>query len=91
MPAYLAVSRGATRAGAGAASARGTCRGSGVLRARPAAARVPCQDSAEPIACDATAGRDLDMVAGSGTMKRWEGERAAPLNCVRGQPCCSAG
>jgi hypothetical protein len=34
--------------------------------------RVPCLGSAKPIACDATAGSDLDAVAGSGTMDRRE-------------------
>jgi hypothetical protein len=42
--------------------------------------------SVEPIACDATAGSGLDMVAGSGTIKRREGGCAA-LNCVPGEPC----
>src|SRR6516164_3965351 len=34
--------------------------------------RVPCLGSAKPIACDATAGSDLDSAAGSGTMERQE-------------------
>jgi hypothetical protein len=34
--------------------------------------RVQCLGSAKPIACDATAGSDLDAVAGSRTMDRRE-------------------
>src|SRR5262249_32120426 len=41
----------------------------------PRRRRIPCEwtpgrGSAKPIACDATAGSDLDAVAGSGTMTR---------------------
>jgi hypothetical protein len=38
--------------------------------------RVPCLGSAKPIACDATAGSDLDAVAGSRTMDRREDDTA---------------
>jgi len=34
--------------------------------------RSPGLGSAEPIACDATAGSDLDAAAGSGTLEREE-------------------
>jgi hypothetical protein len=40
--------------------------------------RVPCLGSAKPIACDATAGSDLDAVAGSGTMDRREDGTVQP-------------
>ena len=40
--------------------------------------RVPCLGSAKPIACDATAGSDLDTVAGSGTMDRREDGTVQP-------------
>ena len=44
--------------------------------------RVPCLGSAKPIACDATAGSDLDTVAGSRTMNRREDGTAQP-GCIR--------
>jgi hypothetical protein len=40
--------------------------------------RVPCLGSAKPIACDATAGSDLDAVTGSGTMDRREDGTTQP-------------
>jgi hypothetical protein len=40
--------------------------------------RVPGLGSAKPIACDATAGSDLDAAAGSGTMDRREDGTVQP-------------
>jgi hypothetical protein len=46
---------------------------------------VPCLGSAKPVACDATAGSDLDTVAGSGTMDRREDGTVHLLaGCVAG-------
>jgi len=40
--------------------------------------RVPCLSSAKPIACDATAGSDLDTAAASRTMNRQEDGTVQP-------------
>jgi|HubBroStandDraft_6_1064221.scaffolds.fasta_scaffold302918_3 hypothetical protein len=66
------------RAGGGASEGSGSQYSPSFPQAPNPGERVPCLGSAKPIACDATAGSDLDAVTGSGTMDRREDGTTQP-------------
>jgi hypothetical protein len=73
------------RAGAGASEGPGSQSSPSFPQAPNPGERVPCLGSAKPIACDATAGSDLDAAAGSGIMDRRE-DGTAQHRFVAGWP-----